>query len=410
MYRQVKSSWKIFYASYIQKSKRKDILLIFARLIATIFSLLFSIYYSTSLGLERKSILVFIMSMCLLLNLILNSGVSFYFRDTYEKSNEADIYSNFIASMGLSLIPTLVFLVIGFRFYEKYQVEMATNLELAGLIYGISANLNMAAIDILFALKKVRLLIFIEITTILNQITMYFMLKNFIKLSQIVAVLVAFSMSYYFNFLIISKSVKFSMNILTLKNFKNVFKFYKESRNHQSVGLITTFLDRADKVLIGLVLPGAELSRFSTSSNLLIMFRFIPDTAIKLRVSGVVDYRKFFANRVITVLVFSGSLLIIPFTFHNLINATYGSDWNLPITILSLLIIQEIARFFFNFRIVSDFKQYKKLNEYRLFSILLISSLILIFSLHKWGIIAAPIGITVTYVSLYLLAKSKVPR
>lgn len=389
-----------FTETFIGSPNRRFVL---TRGISTALALLLALFYTKVLGIDKRSVLTFVMTSSLIFTIVLTSGISLTFRKNIQKKeNSKSLDAYLIVIFFLSLVVALIstgLLVL----YAHVQTPIPVPLYIVAFIYSFLACLNLGYQDSLLAVGKLKLATIFDLTTVLIQIVTCVFLFKINQTSLIVSVFLAFIFSYalivFATVSVLSDSTSYEWGSLSMR----IRSLVRASRQNYLFGIANGLADRIDRLIIGLLLPIGYLAKYSLLSSLIMYTRFLPDALSKLslmseharlrlslKMQGVRSFFVVFA--IASVLALSAQFFIY---------LMFGTQWLLPIAVPLLFAAQEI------------FRGYYQINAARLIAhgeeskiaissgILITLSIILITSTtYFFGIIGAPLSMIVVYSTL----------
>lgn len=386
---------------------------VLTRGVSTALALVLALYYTKVLGIEKRSVLAFIMTSSLIFTILLTSGISLTYRKNIQKkenAKELDAYLVLIFALSLLVAVISTALLI---LYANIQTPIQLPLYAVAFIYSFLACLNFGYQDGLLAVGELKLATILDLATILIQIVTCFLLFKINQTSLIVSVFLAFIFSYVLITVItvslLSRSLDFNRHSLVPR----MYSLIKASKKNYLFGIANGLADRIDRLIIGLLLPIGYLAKYSLISSLIMYTRFLPDALSKLSLmseharaklsSKMQGWRSFVVAFVIASALAMGAQFFVYLTF--------GKAWLLPISVPILFAAQEI------------FRGYYQINAARLIALgeeskIAVSSGLLIglsltlitIATYFFGIIGAPTSMIVVYWSLNLRINSKMSK
>ena len=373
----------------------------------------FALFYSTNLGVERRSLVAFIMATAMVVAVILTSGVSLTFRRSVPTlENKITLNSYLYLTTFLSILVsglTLIFVLI----YSKTKTEIPKTLLLITVIYAFFACLDFCYHQALIAFNLFKLAAILDVLTIGIQISIYLMLFLVNQVSIAVSLFTALIISY------ISSTTAALLLLIGIKdssvrfNLQEIRLLVKSSKNYHLFGIANGFADRIDRIIIAWFLPLGVLGKYAVGTSLISFLRFLPEAASRLIVSGnsiptFSAFNKTFVRRLAMV---AGLALLGSFISQLFVNLFFGNAWKLPFLVLLLFAAQEIARGYYQIvisKLISDGADRQVRN---LSLVLIFASFILpIIGSKIMGIYGVPLGIGIGYVALNLYLKTNVLR
>ena len=309
-------------------------------------ALALALSYTKVLGVDRRSILAFVMISALLLTFLLTSGISLALRNKSAAEIKDEEFFGFLFLVILAglLVATMN---CGLLFiYSNTKSEIPAPIYVVCFLYSFFACVNMGYQDALLAIGNLKLATFFEIATVLVQI---FSLVFFVTVSQtslIVSVFIAFIFSHVL--ISFSTGVVFfaTLSIDLGKLLQGMQSILSQSQNQHLFGIANSLVDRVDRFLIGLLLPISFLAKYSLLTSIIAFSRFLPDAVVKLNLSrhhqGKIQENINLSTRNISMVVFAGTLLTL--TAQLFLNLVFGPEWLLPYSVGFIFTAQEILR------------------------------------------------------------------
>lgn len=371
--------------------------------ISTAFALLLALLYTKVLGIDKRSVLAFVMTSSLIFTIVLTSGVSLTFRKNIQKKeNSKDLDAYLILIFFLSLFVAVASTGL-LALYARVQTSIPLPLYLVAFAYSFLASLNLGFQDGLLAVGKLKIATVFDLATILIQIITCLFLFQINRTSLIVSVFLAFIFSYvligFGTLSVLSDTIEYEWATLLLR----IRRLVRSSRKNYLFGIANGLADRIDRLIIGLLLPIGYLAKYSLLSSLIMYTRFLPDALSKLSLMS--EHARSKLNLKINgvrsfVIIFStASVFALGAQFF--IYLVFGKDWLLPLAVPLLFAGQEI------------FRGYYQINSARLIAhgeesrialssgILIVLSIVLItIATYFLGIIGAPLSMIIVYWTL----------
>lgn len=383
---------------------------VLTRGVSTALALLLALAYTKVLGVEKRSVLAFVMTASLIFTILLTSGISLTYRKNIQKrENEKDIDAYLTLIFLLSIVVAIISTGL-LALYAHIQTPIQLPLYIVAFVYSFFACMNFGFQDGLLAIGKLKIATIFDLTTVLVQITACFVLFEIKQTSLIVSVFLAFILSY----ILITFATLFALSDALIFRWKSLpvrMKFLiKSSRKNYLFGIANGLADRIDRLIIGLLLPIGYLAKYSLISSLIMYTRFLPDALSKLSLmseqarvklsSKIQGWRSFILTFAIASTLAVGAQFFVYLVF--------GKEWLLPIWVPILFAAQEI------------FRGYYQINAARLIAhgeeskIAISSGLLIVLSLafitgaiYFFGIVGAPTSMILVYWSLNLRINSK---
>ncbi len=363
-------------------------------------ALLIALFYTKLLGIDKRSVLAFVMVGALLLTILFISGLSLGFRNRPAKSINSQQLSGF-----LILIVILSFIVgsincILLLVYDKFKVDIPTPIFLVCFLYSFLACMNMGFQDALIASGNLKLASFFDFITIALQGCSLLFFVNIEKTSLIISVFASFIVSYSFVSLAtimvllpILKMHKYSL----LSGIREVIDF---SKNNHLYGIANGFVDRIDRLIIGLILPISYLAKYALMSSIISFTRFFPEALNKVKLLRLHESLKKTILKITLVGGFTLGAFAISFAIISqfLISIVFGDDWLLPINVAIAFSAQELIRGYYQSQAVGIIATGGSKIMSSISAFLIISaSLTVSLGVYFFGTLGAPLAMVVTY-------------
>lgn len=309
-------------------------------------ALALALSYTKILGVEKRSILAFVMISALILTFLLTSGISLALRNKPHAEIKDEEYFGFlfliaIAGLFVGTINCTLLLL-----YSHLKTEIPGPIYVVCFIYSFFACMNMGYQDALLAMGNLKLATLFDFVTVLVQIaTMTF----FVKIGQtslIISVFVAFIFSYtlisFATGAIFINSMSLNFHLLS----QGMRSILEQSREQHLFGIANGLVDRVDRFLIGLILPIEFLAKYALLSSIISFARFFPDAAVKLNLlkhhQGYSQKDAAMSPRIIGFILIAG--IGFAFSVQFLVKLVFGQIWLLPIPVGLLFVTQELLR------------------------------------------------------------------
>jgi O-antigen/teichoic acid export membrane protein len=380
-----------------------------ARGLAAGLAMVFALVYSTNLGVERRSLVAFIMATTMVVSVILTSGVSLAFRRSVPTAeNQITLNSYLYLTAFLSIFVsgfTLLFVLI----YSHTKTEIPTTLLLITIVYAFFASLDFCFHQALIAYSLFKLAAILDVLTIGIQISIYLMLFLVNQVSIAVSLFTALIISYLTSttaaVLLLIGIRDSSIRLIT----GEILHLIVQSKNYHLFGIANGFADRIDRIIIAWFLPLGVLGKYAVGTSLITFLRFLPEAMSRLIVSGnsIPIITKFSKTRVSQITTFAAAALIGSLLSQLFVNIFFGAAWKLPFLVLLLFAIQEIARGYYQI-VISRLIAKGAERDVRNLSIALIffSSTLPILGANLIGIYGVPLAIGLSYVFLTAYLKA----
>jgi O-antigen/teichoic acid export membrane protein len=365
----------------------------------------FSIIYSRLLGLENRSVLTFIFTGSSLLILGFISSLGLTLRKSMSKSDninlDAQQYIRNLLFLTLLLSGIYTSILI---FYSNFVTALNAKLFGLSLVLFCASSIIQGFNELLIGLDRLRTIGLLENLEIFAQVILFIILYGAFKLSIIVSVILSITLAYILSTVVIWKLTAKQINLKLSHLFRKNPNYTGELKIFDSHSLTTTLplvlFDRLDKVIIGIVLPLASLSKYAVLLVFFSLVRFIPESVSKTffsknRKKFHYDLEKLSLSAVITLLILLASYPLYSFSTKLIL----GIDWVLPLNIFVATVAFEFVRAIYLLRINLRFSN----DLAGIFSLIHVwwfigfSCLFILISTHFMGLIGAPLSMLLTY-------------
>lgn len=321
-------------------------LFVSVRGISSVLALGLALSYTKILGIEKRSLLAFIMVSALILTIVLTSGFSLALRNK-PKSQIKD--EEFI---GYFLLLTISSLVAGsmncllLSVYSNTIGQIPAQIYIVCFVYSTLACANLGFQDALLAAGSLRIATVFDLITILIQVVTLIFFMSIEQTSLMISVFISFIFSYA---LIIFGSLAIFFNSLEIKRslmISGMRSILSQSREKHIYGIASGLVDRVDRFLIGLILPVTYLAKYALLSSIISFARFLPDSAAKINLfkhhQGDSAQGFTYTARRVGFICFSGIFLVA--ASQGFIFIVFGDEWLLPVSVAFMFVCQEILR------------------------------------------------------------------
>ena len=374
-------------------------------------ALVLALYYTKLLGVEKRSILVFIMVSALILTVILTSGISLTLRNRPTGSIKSSDLVSFLFIVTVSGVIVGALNTLLLSYYAAIRSDLTSAIFIICFIYSFFACVNLGFQDALVARGNLKLAAFFDLITILVQgLSLLF----FVYLDQ-TSLFMSVMISFVFSYLLISFAT-LSVFIQTESiNFKGVVanstQLIKASSNNQLFGIANGLTDRIDRFLIGLIMPLALLSKYALITSIISFTRFFPEAYNRILLlrhhSTEPGQKRTFS---ITSLMLSASGIAIFVLIAQLfIEFVFGDKWVLPLEVAVLFAVQEVLRGYYQ----SNAIKLVALGGSRFIShisffLILSAVLLMVLLINQFGLIGAPTSMILIYMVLNYLVINRI--
>lgn len=321
-----------------------QLLYISSRGIAGFLAVGFSVVYSRALGVEKRSILSFILVISLVMSILIISPISLNYRKrnlNHDSSKELHIAYVLLSSF-LSAFTTLIVIFIVWA-YNKQVVPIPRNLYIAIGIYSLFSTLAFSLQDVLVATHKIRTSAVFDVLTVILQFLTYVLLYDFNKTSLVVTVLLALSIPYLITSFAIYTLV---FNLYPWPQTSVIKSIFSGMQKSALVTLSIAFLDRYDKLVIAFLLPLPFLGKYAVISGFVALVRFLPESIARSLFFPQRIKSHISQQRSTHIMVFFG-VLAAPFLTQELIKLLLGERWLVSTVFIFSIYLQEVFRGYF---------------------------------------------------------------
>jgi len=374
-------------------------------------ALVLALYYTKLLGVEKRSILVFIMVSALILTVILTSGISLTLRNRPASSIKSSDLVSFLSIITASGILVGVLNTLLLTYYAGIRSDLTTAIYIICFIYSFFACVNLGFQDALVARGNLKLAAFFDLITILVQgLSLLF----FVYLDQ-TSLFISVMISFVFSYLLISfatLSVFIQTESMSFSKVLNDSKaLIKTSGNNQLFGIANGLVDRMDRFLIGLIMPLALLSKYALITSIISFTRFFPEAynRILLLRQHSTEQRQKRTFGITGLILLSSGVVVFVLLAQLFIEFIFGNKWVLPLEIAALFAFQEILRGYYQ----SNAIKLVSLGGSRFIShisflLILTAVLLMVLLINQFGLIGAPISMILIYLVLTYLVTNKI--
>lgn len=384
-----------------------------SRGVSSVLSLSLALSYTKILGLEKRSILTFIMVSAVIFTTLLTSGISLALRNKPHAEIKDEEFSGYIIIIGFAGLLVAVINCALLSLYSYVRVDIPPAIYLICFFYSFLSCVNLGYQDALLALGQIKLATFFDVLTIALQGFTLAFLTFISQTSLIVSVFIAFIFSYslisFATVSIIFTKINFSVSSVK----SGVKSVVLQSKSQQVFGIANGLADRVDRFIIGLMLPVTYLAKYALLSSLISFARFLPDSAIKIRLYQIhkgertqdfsYSVRSFFFICLLGILLVLSAQLSIFFIF--------GSQWLLPLNVSALLVTQEILRGNFQLRGIKLIASGHQVIMQKISALLILLSVLLIpLATILFGVWGAPLALVTIYLVCNVLVEIQFKR
>ena len=378
--------------------------------ISSLLALIFSLYYSKTLVIEKRSLITLMLVVTVIVMVALTSGVGLTFRK-YTVSNpellslSSYLYTNLI----------LAFLVSGFSIgilllYSGSRVSIPTTLLYLATIYAFLGALDFNFHQGLIAYGMFKIASVLDLLTIVIQISVFFLFSISNQVSIAASLFTSLIISYVTSVVSSALILLVHTNASISPSWKEISLLIKTSTPFHVIGIANGFADRIDRIAIAWFLPLGVLGKFAVGTSLLSYLRFLPEAISRLIVSGQSNFQ-LGVSRLLgkswIARFFIGAFVSLVFAIFSqvLVWGVLGKQWLIPFIVVLGFSVQELMRGYFQLRVSALVAAGKESLVSRL-SIFLIalSAILSLIGINLAGLIGVPIGIALTYLILIFLS------
>ena len=373
-------------------------------------ALVLALYYTKLLGVEKRSILVFIMVSALILTVIFTSGVSLTFRNRSAESINSKTLMAYLTIVTLGGFGVAILSSVFLSFFSQSQSEIPPSIYIIGFVYSFLACLNLGFQDALVAKANLKLATFLDFITILIQGLSLIFFVYLDQTSLFMSVIISFVISYL---LIVFATI--SVFIQTEKlEFKGVRKeiklLLKASKQNQLFGIANGMADRLDRFLIGLMLPLTFLAKYALITSLISFTRFFPEAYNRVLLLKHHQKKAKQQNNfgLVAYALIGLAVVIFVFVSQGFIQIVFGQKWLLPINIAIIFALQEILRGWYqsNATKLVAIGGSKVVSQMSL-SLILGALVLMLVGINMMGLVGAPLSMLILYAILNQVSSRK---
>ena len=316
---------------------------------------IFAIYYSLSLGPDRRSYLATVFAVSLILHTFMMYGPGLSFRRSQVNSEES-VQSFTLLLLG-SILSIPIFFMILFA-YSIYKQPLPSSLYIAAALYYLGSICMFVTTELLFHHMRYQNLYFSDTISALALPVIFSILYFYSHLSLIVCVLLSFLISFM---IVVSQNLRFNhkwaLELGVAKHFLlNTSKALKSIQNRLffRITIFNSLLERGDKVILAFLADSSLFAKFTFNIAPLLVIRFLPQLFTKLAIakrSLNEQTRVFFTFFFSLYLAFSATLcLLIGWVMQSVQDGT----WFIGFAPLIAFAIYESLRVTYSFRLAGD--------------------------------------------------------
>lgn len=385
---------------------------VLVRGISSLLALVFSLYYSRALGVEKRSLVTLILVVTITVMVALTAGVGLAFRkytviEPDLISLPAFLYTNLILAFLVSGISILTLSV-----YSATHVSIPPTLLYLAAIYAFLGALDFNYHQGLIAYGMFKIGSILDLATISIQILIFFLLTLSNQVSIAASLFTSLIISYLTSVMSSILVLLVHTNASITTSWKDIGLLIKKSRPFHIVGIAGGFADRIDRLMIAWFLPLGFLGKYSVGTSLLTYLRFLPEAFSRLIIGGQSNFQlsklkligKPWLLRLLVGVFVSITLAGLS---QLLVLVALGQEWLISFIVIAGFSVQELMRGYFQLRVsalVAESKE--KLVTKVSFLLIALSTLLSFIGIKLAGLIGVPIGIAISYAILVLLTYS----
>jgi len=383
---------------------------VLVRGISSLLALVFSLYYSRALGVEKRSLVTLILVVALTVMVALTAGVGLAFRKYTVIEPDlitlpAFLYTNLILAFLVSGISILALFV-----YSATHVSIPPTLLYLAAMYAFLGALDFNYHQGLIAYGMFKVGSILDLATISIQILIFFLLTLSNQVSIAASLFTSLIISYLTSVVSSILVLLVHTNASITTSWKDIALLIKKSRPFHIVGIAGGFADRIDRLMIAWFLPLGFLGKYSVGTSLLTYLRFLPEAFSRLIIGGQSNFQlsklkligKSWLLRLLAGVFVS---IILAGLSQLLVLVALGQEWLMSFIVIAGFSVQELMRGYFQLRVsalVAESKE-KLVTKVSLLLIAL-AALLSFIGIKLAGLIGVPIGIAISYALLVLLS------
>ena len=383
---------------------------VLVRGISSLLALIFSLYYSRALGVEKRSLITLILVVTVTVMVALTAGVGLAFRkytviEPDLISLSAFLYTNLILAFLVSGISILALCV-----YSATHVSIPSTLLYLAAIYAFLGALDFNFHQGLIAYGMFKIGSILDLATISIQIIIFFLLTLSNQVSIAASLFTSLIISYLTSVVSSTLVLLVHTNASITTSWKDIGILLKKSTPFHIVGIAGGFADRIDRLIIAWFLPLGFLGKYAVGTSLLTYLRFLPEAFSRLIIGGQSNFQlsrtKLIGKSWLLRLLAGVSVSIVLAGLSQLlVLVTLGQQWLISFIVVAGFSVQELMRGYFQLR-VSTLVTESKDKFVTTASLLLIalSTLLSFIGVKLAGLIGIPIGIAISYAILISLS------
>jgi O-antigen/teichoic acid export membrane protein len=373
-------------------------------------ALVLALYYTKLLGVEKRSVLVFIMVTALILTVIFTSGVSLTFRNRATESINSKNLMAYLVTITLGGLGVAILSTVLLSVFSESKSEIPPSIYLIGFVYSFLACINLGFQDALVAKGNLKLATFLDFVTILIQGLSLIFFVYLDQTSLFMSVIISFVISYLL-IVFATISVFIQTEKLDFVGVKGEIKsLLNSSKQNQLFGIANGMADRLDRFLIGLMLPLSFLAKYALITSLISFTRFFPEAYNRvLLLKHHQNTTKQKSNIGLIAYVMIGiSVVTFVFASQGFIQIVFGQKWLLPIKVALLFALQEILRGWYQSKATKLVALGGSKTVSQMSFFLIVGALVLmLIGINLLGLVGAPLSMVILYAVLNRVTSHK---
>jgi len=363
-------------------------------------ALVLALYYTKLLGVEKRSILVFIMVSALILTVVFTSGMSLTFRNRPADSIKSNDLTAYLSVITLGGFFVAIFNCGLLSFYAQTKSELPISIYVIAFIYSFLACINLGFQDALVAKGNLKLATFFDFNTIFIQGLCLFFFVYLDQTSLFMSVILSFVISYLLTvFAAISVFVQ-TERIQFQGLISNIKLLARSSKQNQLFGIATGLADRIDRFLIGLLLPLTFLAKYALITSMISFTRFFPEAynRVLLLKHHQVQTSSRKKLSVPAYFLIGGTIVAFVFLSQIFVEIFFGDNWLLPINVGLIFALQEVLRGLYQSKatlLIASGES--RLVSKSSFFLIVGSILLMIVGINFFGLVGAPMTMVLIY-------------
>jgi len=383
---------------------------VLVRGISSLLALIFSLYYSRTLGVEKRSLVTLILVVTVAVMVALTAGVGLAFRkytviEPDLISLSAFLYTNLILAFLVSGISTLAL-----SLYSATHTSIPSTLLYLAAIYAFLGALDFNYHQGLLAYGMFKIGSILDLATISIQILIFFLLTLSNQVSIAASLFTSLIISYLTSVVSSTLVLLVHTNASITTSWKDIALLFNKSIPFHIIGIAGGFADRIDRLMIAWFLPLGFLGKYAVGTSILTYIRFLPEAFSRLIISGQSNFQlrrlkligKSWLLRLLAVVFVS---LVLAGLSQLLVLVALGKQWLISFVVIVGFSAQELMRGYFQLRVSTLVNENKeKLVTKVSLLLIMLSALLSFIGVKLAGLIGIPIGITISYAILILLS------